>query len=332
MMTRYSRKILLLLLLLTLVLAGCTKKDTGNVVAEVNGEQVTRQEFNEEMEKVKERYQKQGIKFDSESGKKMLQALEADILDQMIQEKVIYQEAKKQGIEVKDEDVKQHLENLKAQYGEETFNQILEQNGLTVEELEDYFRLQLLEEGLFAKVTAGIEVTDQELEDYYNKHQEDLAKVKVRHILIEAREGQASDAEMNAAREEAIAIIKELDAGADFVQVAREKSADSGSKDNGGLIEYYFTKDDPTFVKEFVEGAFDLAEGEYSPVPVKSPYGFHIIKVEDRKDTFAELKEDLREEILTQRKNEKFGNYFNQLMEEADIKNYLQQNQEDKEQ
>ena len=78
-------------------------------------------------------------------------------------------------------------------------------------------------------------------------------------------------------------------------------------------------------VKEFIDGAFQLGIGQYSKEPVRSPYGFHIIKVLDKKDTFEELKSLLEEQILNEKKNEAFNDFFNKAKSEAKIENLKQQ-------
>jgi peptidyl-prolyl cis-trans isomerase C len=98
--------------------------------------------------------------------------------------------------------------------------------------------------------------------------------------------------------DEAKEIIKQLEGGADFATLAKEKSIDKGSGQNGGDLNW-FTKD--TMVKEFSDAAFAMQRGDVSKVPVKSQFGWHIIKITDsRMQTPAPLeqrKDDIRQAL-----------------------------------
>ncbi|MBP1852073.1 peptidylprolyl isomerase [Rhizobium halophytocola] len=110
-------------------------------------------------------------------------------------------------------------------------------------------------------------VTDDEVKARYEKEIASLPKqeeVHARHILVKTED-------------EAKAIIKDLDAGKDFAEIAKEKSTDPSKSDGGDLG--YFTKG--RMVPEFEKAAFALKPGEYTKTPVKTQFGYHVIKVED---------------------------------------------------
>lgn len=110
-------------------------------------------------------------------------------------------------------------------------------------------------------------------------------EVNARHILVKTED-------------EAKAIIADLKKNADFAKIAKEKSTDPGSGANGGDLGW-FKKDD--MVGEFSEAAFKLKKGEVTAAPVKTQFGFHVIKLEDRRPakppTFEDMEEDLRSEM-----------------------------------
>ncbi len=129
--------------------------------------------------------------------------------------------------------------------------------------------------------------TDARLHEQYDKFikgQPAREEVSARHILV-------------ASEEEAKAIIVELGKGADFAAVAKQKSTDP-AKDTGGDLGY-FTRD--SMVPEFADAAFALGKGEYTKVPVHTQFGWHVIKVEDRRSapppTFEESKDELTTEL-----------------------------------
>jgi peptidyl-prolyl cis-trans isomerase C len=109
-------------------------------------------------------------------------------------------------------------------------------------------------------------------------------EVHARHILV-GSEAEARD------------IIKQLDAGADFAELAKAKSTDPSAKTNGGDLGY-FRRD--AMVPEFAEAAFTIKPGTIDQEPVKTQFGWHVIKVEDRRQTvppFAEKEPELREQV-----------------------------------
>jgi peptidyl-prolyl cis-trans isomerase C len=132
-------------------------------------------------------------------------------------------------------------------------------------------------------------LTDERLKAAYDKRikeQPPEEQVHARHILVKTEE-------------EAKALIVELQKGADFAALAKSKSTDAGSNKDGGDLGY-FTKD--RMVPEFAAAAFALQPGEVSKTPVQSKFGWHVIKVEDRRQgpTFEDAKEELRGEVAKQ--------------------------------
>ncbi len=131
-------------------------------------------------------------------------------------------------------------------------------------------------------------VTDDEVKARYDKEVAALPKqeeVHARHILVKT-EDEAKD------------VIKQLDAGKDFAELAKEKSTDPNKADGGDLG--YFTKG--RMVKEFEDAAFALDKGTYSKTPVKTDFGYHVIKVEDKRDAppppFDQVKDQVRQLVM----------------------------------
>jgi peptidyl-prolyl cis-trans isomerase D len=132
------------------------------------------------------------------------------------------------------------------------------------------------------------------VKSYYDSHKADFAqaeKAKVRHILI--RTEKAKPESVATAKAEAAKILAAVKGGADFAKLATEKSQDPGSKTNGGLIDY-FAKG--AMVPEFEKFAFSAKPGEISDL-VQTDFGFHIIKLEDRKPATDKKLEEVQEDI-----------------------------------
>jgi len=140
-----------------------------------------------------------------------------------------------------------------------------------------------------------IQIAPKELEDYYQNNREKYTqpkRVKVRHILIKA---EATDAEASVkAREKAESIREEAAKGKDFAQLAKQYSEDPGTRDQGGDLGYVARGQ---LVPEFEQTAFSLKVGEVSRV-VQTPYGFHILKVDDIQEAKVEPLEKVKDQIM----------------------------------
>ncbi|MEZ2131749.1 MULTISPECIES: peptidylprolyl isomerase [unclassified Sinorhizobium] len=131
-------------------------------------------------------------------------------------------------------------------------------------------------------------VTPDEVKARYDKEVAALPKqeeVHARHILVKTED-------------EAKEVIKELDAGKDFAELAKEKSTDPNKSEGGDLG--YFTRG--RMVKEFEDAAFSLDKGTYSKTPVKTDFGYHVIKVEDKRDAppppFDQVQDQVRQLVM----------------------------------
>lgn len=178
---------------------------------------------------------------------------------------------------------------------EEAYKERLDQ--VAVQVLERYAVRKAIEEA----------VTDEKLRAAYEaqKTEGGSKEVKARHILVKTND-------------EAVAIIKELDEGADFETLAKSKSTGPSGANGGDLG--YFGKGQ--MVPQFETAAFELEKGEYTKEPVQTQFGFHIILVEDEREktppTFEESVDELRNEISQQAG----ANYVEGLREDAKIERF----------
>ena len=159
-----------------------------------------------------------------------------------------------------------------------------------------------------------VQASSKEMEDYYQNNKEKFGqpkRVKVRHILIRA---DAKDAEATAkAKQKAESIQKEAEKGKDFAQLAKQYSEDPGTKDRGGDLGYV-TKG--KVVPEFEQEAFSLKVGEISKV-VQTPYGFHILKVDEIQEAKAEPLEKVKDQIDALFRNRKTRDLAYDLADQA---------------
>jgi peptidyl-prolyl cis-trans isomerase C len=148
-------------------------------------------------------------------------------------------------------------------------------------------RLKLYEDRLIQEAYLNQAIKAAETDDQLKERYQTLAKdkagqgeVHAQHILVKTED-------------EAKSVIAELDKGADFGELAKKYSTDSSAKSGGDLG--YFGRDD--MVKEFADAAFALSPGQYSKTPVKTKFGWHVFKVEDRRAGQPPSFEEAREEL-----------------------------------
>jgi peptidyl-prolyl cis-trans isomerase D len=171
---------------------------------------------------------------------------------------------------------------------------------------------------------AGATVTDQDLQAYYDQHRDEYRvpeQVKVSHILIKtpipapgAKEDEKAIADARAKAED---VLKQLKAGGDFAKLAEKYSDDPGSAKSGGDLGWIGRG---RTVPEFEKAAFSLAKGQTSDL-VKSSYGFHIIRVEDKQQahlkTLAEVKSEIEEKVKQEKTARAAETAANALLSQA---------------
>ncbi|MFD2699126.1 peptidylprolyl isomerase [Paenibacillus shunpengii] len=232
-------------------------------------------------------------------------------LENMITMELVDQAASEANVTVTEEDVNAELETLKTQYGgEEAFNSALAQSGMTLDALKKNMDLQVKMRKILEPQT---EVTDEQISTYYEENKASFAtpeQVKASHILVKTKE-------------EADAIKKELDGGADFATLAKEKSTDTASAANGGDLGFFGEAD---MVEPFSKAAFSMEIDEISD-PVKSDYGYHIIMKTDHKEatnpTLEDKKEEIRKILVDQQIGELSSTWMTDLRSNAEISNTL---------
>jgi peptidyl-prolyl cis-trans isomerase C len=183
----------------------------------------------------------------------------------------------------------------------------LDKDPVIVARIEQMRRNILIEELVRQRIVPQISVTEEDVRKAYedNKGLFSVDTVAVRHILVKTQA-------------EAEALLKELEAGKDFAELARARSEDAGSKEKGGdlgMISRGQTE------AEFEEEAFRLKDGEISPV-VKTQYGYHILKGGPHGSAakpFADVKEEIRQALLQIRQREAFQQYLLEAEKQATI-------------
>jgi len=325
----------LLVVLLTVILAaGCGQS---NVVATVNGEGITRQQLDEMVSDMKKYYKSQGLNLDESKDSEMMKSLDSMTLEQLITQTILVQEAKKMGIKVTKEDVEKEISKYKESMTEEKFKEYLQKNGLSEERLKEMVEKDLLIYGLQNKMLEDVKpATEDQAKEYYEKNKKEFVtreSYQVRHILAltDGKEGDKAKLDLEA-RTKAISIIEQLKQGKDFAEMAKEKSEDPGTAAQGGM--YTFSPGDA--VPEFEAAAKALKPGQMTMEPVKTTYGYHIIKMDkytpEKQKSFDEIKEGLITKLTDEAKEQKAEKFLEEAKKNAQIVNKLEKPEDKKEQ
>lgn len=321
------KKIVLGALVVSLLLAaGCGQ---GNVAASVNGEQITRQQLDDMVQSMKQYYKSMGLNVDDNKDENIIKMINSTTLDQLITQTLLIQEAKNMNIQVSKADVDKEIDRYKQTMTEEKFKQTLAANGWTEPKFRDMLEKDMIISELQKKVLADVKApTDAQVQEYYDKNKKEFvvpASYEVRHILLatEGKEGDKAKVDLEA-KTKALAILEQLKQGADFAGLAKQKSEDPGSASQGGL--YTFSPGDA--VPEFEAAAKALKPGEITKDPVKSQFGYHVIKLEkvtpEKQKSFAEVKQDLTAKLGDQAKEEKWSKFLEDARGKAKIVNNLE--------
>ena len=302
----YKRLIIgTLLLIFVFTISGCAKSTEG-LVAEVDGDEITQEEFDSDYEVFKRVYEKQlgedALSQVGPEGITLGETLKTNIIEKLIMERLVANETKNMNIVVTDEEANEQLEQYIAiMEGQEKFEEFLKSNEITQEFFKENLRKELLVNKHRESFIQDTNITDKDVEEYYDANKEDLVIVKASHILV-------------ASEEEGNKVLERLKAGEEFAALALTESMDSISAAQGGDLGY-FTKGN--MISEFEDVVFSLKKGETSNL-VQTEVGYHIIYLEDRKDTL----EDLKDEIINVLKEEKYLDKIQELRDKAKVKIY----------
>ena len=306
---QYTTVALLIVLIgvLVFVVYGKNLSFGEDIAAKVNGEKITAAELNRV--------------YDSLPTEQKAAVTKEEILQELIQLKVIYQEAKKEGISVTEEEANKNLESLLISVGmtKEQFLQSLVQQNMKEEEFIKNYIEQLTAQNLINKtILQNVDISDLEANNYYSKNLKQFEKgeqVTVRHILI---------GDVNLSKEEkelkARDLLKRINKD-NFCDNVKKYSTDTASISNCG--EYTFAKEDP-YVEEFKNLSFSQKEGDIGTA--NTQFGTHIIwtvkKLPQGTIPLAEVSQQIKEFLKIEKAKKEYDAYYQDLKTKSKIKIY----------
>ncbi|MEQ8175462.1 MAG: peptidylprolyl isomerase [Syntrophomonadaceae bacterium] len=264
-------------------------KGKSETVASVNGDKITKTELYNLMVK--------------QNGKEALNSL--------IAERIVDLEAQKRKIAVTDQEIQAELQKYYNDYGgQDAFLQALTSSGFTMDDVKKDIALSMKIRKLMEPRVA---ISDDELKAYFEENKASFAQekqVKVSHILLDTKE-------------KADEIKKRLANGEDFAKLAQENSTDTATRDGGGELGFIRKGE---MVKEFDTAAFSLKVGQISD-PVKTEFGYHLIKVDEIKEAqeanFEQSKPQIYEAVLQQKIEAEYNTWIEEMYQQYKIENSL---------
>ncbi len=326
--------------LILIGLAGCNRTSGGgDVMASVNGRKIYRAD-------VDKYYANQTAGSDQTPTGEQAVSLRLSILNELIETEILMQRAEKLGLLATDEEVDRKLNEIKSPYTAEEFNKRLQDKKITIEDFKRDLRRSLTRDKVLNKeITSRINITDQDVTNYYNEHKAEfnlieaqyhLAKILVTGMVSpQVHNLQNSKAQNDAeARKKIEMIANRLDSGDDFATLAMSYSEDPETSNNGGDLgmapESALKGADPTTR----DAVMKLKPGQYTPVvpmmnpATRQPVGYMIVKLiakepagqRDLND--PRVQQAIRQQLRDRREQLLKAAYYESLRDDAKVTNY----------
>lgn len=310
----------LILTFLIVISVGSTsaaaKEMLDRIVAVVNDEVITQSELDRQLAPVYQSFKEQykGAEFFTQMSKARVQ-----ILNQMVEDKLVLQEARKKNIQISKQDVDRKLAEFKERFKSvNDFQRFLDSQGVTLNKMKERYRDMLMIQRMHQiAVRSRVVVSPLEAKRYYEEHPDEFMTPKgylMRSITI-----RKADDKRGALRNKLENLRKKIvNNEVEFEDAAVEHSEDTHA-DEGGNMDYI---SEGEFIPHLEEAMFKLNPGEVTPV-LESEIGYHIFKMEDVREAEAPAFEDVKKKIegmlYYQKSKKRFSEWVTQLREDAYI-------------
>ena len=327
---------LLALLAGLLVTASCGSDSSAsaNVVARVNGKDITTTQLEKQI-------QVQLNGGEQPPSAEEQQDLKLQVLNRLINDQILLEQAGAANLSATDAEVDVKFNEFKSQYTEEKFKDLLKEQKMTVEDIRAELRKGITIDKLVNKeITSKISVTDAEIKTFYDKNKESFnlpESYHIAHILVTPvadpdLPNKAGDAKSpEEARQKAARLLKEIQSGKDFATVAKESSEDPSSGPAGGDLNFQPLQAIENIDPRLAQAVQKMRAGETNPQVIETRYGFHIVKLMEKdaggqKDIAdPRVQANVRQAIFN-RKDQTLKNAFSEAARnKATVVNYLAQ-------
>lgn len=299
-------------------LAAAEKKPAPGNAAVVNGKAITQAELERELAGMLNELGNRG----TVPEQSQMEALKKNLLEELISQELLAQEAMKLGVKVDEALVNDRLKMLKSRFpSEEEFKNVLSRNNLSESEMKSQMEKGLLiHEVLSREVIRKVTISPQESKEYYDTHPDDFKQpeqVRASHILIQVGPKAEPDQKVKA-KWEIEEVRKKLSKGGDFAALAKEFSQ-CPSKTQGGDLGFF---ERGQMLKPFEDAAFSLKPGQTSGI-VETESGYHLIRVTEKKPAgmlpFENVREELEEHLKQAKTRMEAGRYVEGLRAKAKV-------------
>jgi peptidyl-prolyl cis-trans isomerase C len=296
-----------------------------SVAVTVNGTDITESQVNEEIKPQLEKLAAQAAQMPPAFLEQYKTQIRQQALERMVVEKLLDQKAKQLNLQVTDEEVMKKIEEMAAQQNPplsmEDFKALIEAYGQSLEEVKGRIRKGIgYQKIVEAQFEGKINVTEEDAKKFYDENPKEFEtpeQVRASHILIKTQPADSNEVKAEA-KQKIEQLLKQVQDDADFAQLAKENSTCPSSEKGGDLG--FFPREQ--MVPAFEKVAFELKPGQVSDV-VETRFGYHIIKVTDRKDASLTSFDDAKDGIINNLENKKKGEiaakYIESLEAEANI-------------
>ena len=318
-----------------LLVGGCSSSSndvSDNIVARVNGKEITAADLEKQ-------YQGRITGASQLPTPEEAQALKFQLLTQMINDEILLQMASASGLSATDAEVETKFTDLKSQYTEEKFQEMLNAQKVKPEDIKADLRKNLTLEKLVTKeITSRVNVSDAEIKDVYDKNKESFnlpEGYRLQHIMVTPyQDEQINNAKRDDAKSpieaqaKAARLLRDIQGGLDFAIVARDWSEDPDSAPKGGDLSFRSLEDLEKIDPKLKQAVQRLKVGESSPL-IETRYGYHIFKLVERdpggqKDLGnPQVQAQIRQVIFNQKQEMLRAAFSEVARNKAQVNNYL---------
>ena len=310
-----------------LLLAGTTQifaaesQLVDRIVAVVNSEVITESELDTFMRQLYEQYKTEY------SGDKLMQMMgeaRMKLLNQLIEDRLVLQEAKSKSIEIKDAEIDETMADFKTRFkSDQEMEAVLKDEGISLKALRERFEKQgMIRRLQDQEVRAMVVVSPTEIDSYYEAHPEEFTdeeRIKVRSITIKKNdEAKAKGLMDEEAKNKMLELRKKIVSGEDFGKLAKDFSDDTKAKE-GGMSDWVKHGEMIPVIDSVI---FALPEGRVSEI-IETPLGYHLFRVEERqkgsKKTLEQSRDAIYNKIFKTKAEIRFQEWMTQLKKKAYI-------------